>query len=325
MKKIKRGDKKSQEEKRKKVVIFLKLKEGTHERAALEFGLSKSAVDKIWLRFKDKKEEEIDKEIISKKCGIKEGWKLSKKDIEGVKKDMKPEISKELDLKLILWSVSIVQELILNKYKVNLSRWQVSRYLKAWGYLLQKPINMVVEEKSKNFKNWYYEEYLPHIIKDAKKEKAVIYFGDETGMLNKQIEKDNRFKTASRLHSLKTLSAITSKGHQQFVVVRGIINNEKIQKFLELLIDSNNKKIFLITDNSAYRTKQLEKWSSSNSKIELILTPNDKPKVIKPIKIRDENTAFSFLNKNLKRRSSKSAQLAELDKEMEKAIRERDS
>ena len=50
----KRGDKKSQEEKRKKVVSFLKHKKGTHEKVALEFGLSKSAVDKIWLRFKVK-------------------------------------------------------------------------------------------------------------------------------------------------------------------------------------------------------------------------------------------------------------------------------
>ena len=47
-----RGTKDSQETKRLLVVDFLKKKKGTHRQAAEIFGLSKSAVDKIWTKYK---------------------------------------------------------------------------------------------------------------------------------------------------------------------------------------------------------------------------------------------------------------------------------
>ncbi|MFN9653795.1 MAG: helix-turn-helix domain-containing protein, partial [Chitinophagales bacterium] len=47
-----RGTKDSQENKRKLVVSYLKKKKGTHKQAAELFELSKSAVDKIWTRYK---------------------------------------------------------------------------------------------------------------------------------------------------------------------------------------------------------------------------------------------------------------------------------
>ena len=47
-----RGHECCQETKRKLVIRYLRNKEGTHEDAARLFDLSKSAVDKIWTRYK---------------------------------------------------------------------------------------------------------------------------------------------------------------------------------------------------------------------------------------------------------------------------------
>jgi transposase len=47
-----RGTKDRQETKRLLVVTYLKKKKGTHEQAAEMFQLSRSAVDKIWTRYK---------------------------------------------------------------------------------------------------------------------------------------------------------------------------------------------------------------------------------------------------------------------------------
>ncbi len=87
----------------------------------------------------------------------------------------------QLKLPFGLWTRDAVQQLIEKQYAVKLSRWQVGRYLKAWGYTPQKPINKAFEQKPEKVKEWLEKEY-PAIEKNAKKEKAIIYFGDETGM-----------------------------------------------------------------------------------------------------------------------------------------------
>ena len=47
-----RGTKDSQEAKRLLIVDFIKNKKGTHQQASDLFHVSKSAVDKIWTRYK---------------------------------------------------------------------------------------------------------------------------------------------------------------------------------------------------------------------------------------------------------------------------------
>ena len=80
-----------------------------------------------------------------------------------------------------LWTRDAVFELIQQKFGILLSRWQVGRYLKSWGFTPQKAIRKAFEQKPEKVKKWLEEEY-PEIKQRAKKEKAVIYFGDETGM-----------------------------------------------------------------------------------------------------------------------------------------------
>jgi len=50
-----------------------------------------------------------------------------------------------------------------------------------WGCTPQKPIGKAFEQKPDQVKAWLEKQY-PVIKKRAAKEKAVIYFGDETGM-----------------------------------------------------------------------------------------------------------------------------------------------
>ncbi|MFO0377557.1 MAG: helix-turn-helix domain-containing protein, partial [Cyclobacteriaceae bacterium] len=77
----KRGTKDSQETKRKLVVAYLKKRMGTHKQAAGLFGLSKSAVDKIWTRYKTGGL----RGLASRKRGVTGGLKMSGKQAAQVR------------------------------------------------------------------------------------------------------------------------------------------------------------------------------------------------------------------------------------------------
>lgn len=86
---LKRGSKDSQETKRLLVVEYLKKQEGTHAQASLLFQLSKSAVDKIWLRYRS-----VGKRGLSnKKRGVKGG-----KKINGIQSAEVRQLIKEIEL-----------------------------------------------------------------------------------------------------------------------------------------------------------------------------------------------------------------------------------
>jgi len=277
--KIIRGDKKSQEENCRRVVDYLKKKSKmtghTHQKAALLFNLSKSGVDKIWLRYKNGENENA---LVANKRGARRGWKLSADQEAKIKHliNRKPSSGYEL------WSVDKVKSLVLKKCKVNLSRSQVSRYLKSWKYDSQESLKSLLKNKSENERTWFDEHY-KSIKKIAKKYKAVIYFGDATGRQNEHLKDAKHIPPSvdggvimksKKDFIVNEVSAISSKGHLQFSIIHGEINSKVIQTFLEQLKEDCKKKLFFITDSS-YKTKRLDDWSRTNGEINVLFLPTD--------------------------------------------------
>jgi transposase len=127
---------------REQVVRFLK--RGNTQKQAMEiFGLSQSGVEKIWRRYKLGGNAGIKE----KKRGVQGGGKINGKQsaqIRGIIKDKMPD---QLKLPLGLWTREVVQQLIASKFGIELSRWQVARYLNSWGYT---PRNRSVKPLSKS-------------------------------------------------------------------------------------------------------------------------------------------------------------------------------
>lgn len=281
-----RGTKASQETKRLLVVDYLRKKKGTHQQAAETFHLSKSAVDKIWTRYKNKGGHGLK----SKKRGVSGGKKINGQQSAIVRQLIKEKLPDQLKLRYGLWTREAVQQLILNKFGIELSRWQVGRYLKSWGYTPQKPIRKAFEQKPEKVKEWLETEY-PTIKKKAKAENAIIYFGDETGMRSDHQtgrsyapagETPVIKKTGNRF-SLNMISAISNQGHLQFMIIEGNgrFNSEVFETFLKQMIKYSKRKIYFVTDNhSAHKTKKLNEWLQKNKKkIEVFFLPPYSPEL----------------------------------------------
>ena len=279
-----RGKTCCQETKRKLVVRYLRCKEGSQEDAARVFGLSKSAVSKIWTRYK----KEGSNSLRSRKRGSRVGKKITGEQAEGVRRLVKTKLPDQLELPFGLWTREAIGQLIQKKYGVSLSRWQVGRYLKGWGYTSQKPIRKAFEQKPAKVKRWLEVDF-PDIKKRAKKEKVVIYFGDETGMRSDHQAgksyapkgKTPVVKATGKRFSLNMISAISNKGHLQFMIIDGSFNGEVFQTFLEGMIKYAKTKIFYITDgHSAHKTKKLKAWlAEKKDKIEVFILPPYSPEL----------------------------------------------
>ena len=263
-----RGSKDSQETKRLLVVSYLKSKKGTHQEAADIFELSKSAVDKIWTRYCQKGS----KGMVSKKRGVQGGKKINGKQSAEIRMLIKDKLPDQLKLSYGLWTREAVQQLILDRFGIELSRWQVGRYLKSWGYTPQKPISKAFEQKPEKVKEWLETEY-PAIKKRAAKEDAVIYFADETGMRSDhQAGKSYApkgqtpvIKRTGQRFSLNMISAISNRGHLQFMILDGRFNGEVFKTFLQQMIKYSRKKIYLVIDgHPAHKTKMLNDWLEEN-------------------------------------------------------------
>lgn len=269
---------------REQAVGFLKKKKGTQKQASEIFGLSQSGIEKIWRKYKTGGRPGIRE----KKRGVQGGKKINGRQSAQVRQLIKDKLPDQLKLPYGLWTREAVQQLIMAKFGIGLSRWQVGRYLKSWGYTPQKPITKAFEQKPERVKQWLEREY-PAIKRHAQQEKGIIYFGDETGMRSDHqagrsyapAGETPVIKKTGQRFSLNMISAISNRGHLQFMIMEGRFNSEVFQTFLKRMIKYSKQKIYFITDgHPAHKTKKLNEWLAKNKKrIEVFFLPPYSPEL----------------------------------------------
>lgn len=290
-----RGSKDAQEKVRLLVVDFLKKQKGSQQQCSSLYGLTLNGVQKIWFRYKQKGS----RGLASKKRGVQVGKKINGKQAAEVRQLVKDKLPEQLKLSFGLWTREAVQQLIWERYGIELSRWQVGRYLKSWGYTPQKPITKAFEQNPERVKEWLTKQY-PTIKKRAAKENAVIYFEDEVGMRSDhQAGKSYApkgetpvIKKTGQRFSLNMVSAISNKGHVEFMILDGTFNGGVFLEFLAQLVKYKQQKIFLVVDgHSAHKTKAVKAWLEENKhRIELFFLPPYSP----------ELNAQEYVNQDLK-------------------------
>ena len=280
----KRKNKDAQEETRFRVAEYLRKKLGTQKQASEIFGITERSVNKIWAQYKKGGK----RALASRKRGVQGGKKLKKDQAHKVRQLIKEKLPEQLKLPFGLWTREAVQQLISAKFGIELSRWQVGRYLKSCGYTPQKPIKKAFEQKPEQVKKWLEEEY-PAIEARAKAEKATIYFGDETGCRSDHQAGRSYapkgqtpiIKATGKRYTVNMVSAISNRGHLQFMLMEKGFNSEVFKTFLAQMIKYGKRKVFFITDNHpAHKTIKLNKWLEDHKeRIEVFFIPPYSPEL----------------------------------------------
>ncbi len=216
------------------------------------------------------------------------GNKLKKAQPYKVSQLIRAKLPDQLKLSFGLWTREAVQFLISQRFGIELSRWQVGRYLKSWGYTPQKPIKKAFEQKLEQVLKWLEDGY-PAIEKLARPERAAIYFGDETacrsdhqtGRSYAPKGQTPIIKAMGKRYTVNMISAISNRGHLQFMLMDKGFNSEVFKVFLQQIIRHSTRKLFFITDNHpAHKTIKLNKWLEENrERIEVFFIPPYSPEL----------------------------------------------
>jgi transposase len=194
----------------------------------------------------------------------------------------------QLKLPFALWTREAVQLLIKRRFGVELSLVTVGRYLARWGFTPQKPVRRAFEQNPELVTKWLNETY-PEICKRAKKEGAVIYWGDEMGMRSDHAvgrSYSKRGKTpvipgTGQRFRCNMISAINNRGGLVFSVFTEGFRFTVFRAFLKRLVRQVKPKVFLIVDgHPVHRSAKIKAWVKGHpSRIELFFLPGYSPEL----------------------------------------------
>lgn len=217
-----------------------------------------------------------------------EAGKLSAKQCERMRTLVVGKMPDQLKLPFYLWTRAAVRELIRRECAVSLSLTAVGGYLKRWGLSAQRPVKRAYERNDEAVALWLAEIY-PQITSRAKRERARIYWGDETGLRSDDVRgrsfaptgQPAVVKVPGRRFGCNVISALTNKGEMSFMVFEGRFQAEQFIGFCERLIKQSPTKVFLIVDgHSVHRCRKVQDWLQPRAQqIELFFLPGYAPEL----------------------------------------------
>lgn len=250
----------------RKQVIRLRKQGISNRDVAQGVGISESRASTIWRRY----QKEGSQAIRLRRRGRRPGEKRTltpaqEAEIQRLLIDKTPE---QLKLAFALWTRDAVRLLIRQIYHFEMPIRTVGAYLQRWGFTPQKPVKRAYEQNPQAVNQWLERQY-PALVARAKEEKAVIYWGDETGIQTDAYRvrgfapqgKTPVVSLPAKKNSVSMISAITNQGLVRFMLYRESMTGQLLIKFMSRLIKDTDRKVFLILDNlRSHHSKKVKKW-----------------------------------------------------------------
>ena len=276
-----RGIGRAAQEALRRRALFLVEQEGmTQGQAAVAVGVHRQTVN-IWLRrYRERGEDGVlDGRRVSPRRGK---GRLTAEEAGQVRRWLAEQTPDGLGLPFALWTSRAVRELVERRFGKRLGLSTVRLYLQRWGMTPRKPLTRARERSPAAIQAWLERDY-PAITRRAKAERAVIYWGDETGLSNQdQVGRSYAPKgrtpvvrrTARRV-TQSMISAASNRGLMRFMLYEGALDVERFLGFLRRLVKDARQKLFLIVDNlKVHHARKVEAWVASHAhEVELFYLP----------------------------------------------------
>jgi len=188
----------------------------------------------------------------------------------------------QLKLAGFLWTLAKICSYVKDEHGKKISARSMSNYLKRWGLTCQRPTKRACGQDILRIEKFMYDEY-PEIAKRAKAEGADIFWGDETGVSNREnyergfAEKGNPpvLPVETKKERVNMISAINNQGHVRFMVYEQTMNQQLLIDFFRRLIRETPNKVFIILDNlRVHHGKIVKAWLQKHkNEIELFYLP----------------------------------------------------
>jgi transposase len=264
---------------RKQVV---RLKEQGRKGSEIEeiTGLYQTRISQIWLAYQKKGYAGIRPQKSGRKP--KTQMLLTDEEQGQIREIIISKAPNQLKLAGFLWTLAKISQYIWATYRKSVSVRCLSNYMKRWGLTCQRPTKRACGQDIARIEKFKQEEY-PAIAKRAKAENADIYWGDETGVDNREnFERGFSPKGHPPVLPMETkrervnmISAITNQGHSRFMVYEEKMNQQLFIDFMRRLIRESDRKVFFILDNlRVHHGKIVVAWLEKHkNEIEVFFLP----------------------------------------------------
>ncbi len=192
----------------------------------------------------------------------------------------------QLNLAFTLWTRIAVQQLIRQRWSVEMPIRTVGEYLRRWGFTADDPLIPAHRQNPEAAEKWFEEAY-PEIKKRARQEKAVIHWGDVCGRCCDRSFDGNhagRDRPAATLRPsgcdrVHVISSVTNQGKVHFMICRDQMRSRRMIQFMERLVKGTDRKVFLIFNNlSVHHRHAVRHWLQEHAdQIEIFFLPSHSP------------------------------------------------
>lgn len=197
--------------------------------------------------------------------------RLTGRDMQWIYRTVTGKNPLQLGFSFALWTRAMIRALILKRCGVRLSLVSIGRLLAQLGLSCQKPLWRAYQQDGSRVQQWLKREY-PRIRAMAKREKAEIFFEDESGVRS-DFHSGSTWavrgqtpvvKVTGQRFSLNMISAISPRGALRFMVVKGGVGAAVFIRFLKRLIHNAKRPIYLIVDgHPSHRAKAVTRYLST--------------------------------------------------------------
>lgn len=185
-----------------------------------------------------------------------------------------------------LWTRQIVRALIVQRFGVRLSLASIGALLARQGRTPQKPLQRAYQRDPDAIARWQRDTY-PAIARNAKRDKAEIYFWDESGFRADAGQgttwgakgQTPVVSVPGQRQGISAASAVSSKGAFWFATYPGGLNGELFVTLLCQMMRGRRRPLHLILDSlPAHKTKVVTQYVAGlNGKLTLHYLPGYAP------------------------------------------------
>jgi transposase len=185
-----------------------------------------------------------------------------------------------------LWTGTLVRILLKQERGVLLDRVTVWRYLIRLGLSFQKPEKRYSQQDKKLVEEWIKKEW-PAIQLWAKRNKAILYFEDESGVSLSPVigktwapkGKPPIVRVTGKRGGVLAMSAISPSGRMCFKLQKGKINSEVMLKFLRQIgFNHKGRKVGVIMDQApCHSSEKIRSFSENSKQIKIFYIPPYSP------------------------------------------------
>jgi transposase len=244
----------------------------TQAQASRTFGIPDRSIRRWVAHCKQHGTQSYTPSVRGRKAG--EGGKLTPKQADKIKTIVVGKMPDQIKLPFYLWTRQAVAALIKRQYGVQMTLASVGNYLAAWALTAQKPVRRAYERDDSQIAHWLDERY-PQIQRQAKKDKAAIYWADESGLRSDDVRgrsfspkgKTPEIRSTGKRFGVNMISALSNKGALAFQVFEGRFVSETFIGFMVRLIKhAKGHKIVLIVDgHPVHRSRLVSQWLAEHA------------------------------------------------------------